>query len=142
VGRLRNAEAHRALGRQSRHHARPRRPRRCAGVRQRADGHLKLPNEADSQWLSQGGRDSAAAYLLPRAEAALCHLVALDAVKPGALQRKHAREELAATNLAAEIAIARAKSLLLSIVDFERAYQSSCGLAEQAWRGIKRGCCG
>ncbi len=32
---------------------------------------LKLPNEADSQWLSQGGRDLAAAFLLPRAEAAL-----------------------------------------------------------------------
>ena len=32
---------------------------------------LKLPNEADSQWLSQGGRDMAAAQLLPRAEAAL-----------------------------------------------------------------------
>ncbi len=32
---------------------------------------LKLPNDADSQWLSQGGRDMAAAYLLPRAEAAL-----------------------------------------------------------------------
>jgi hypothetical protein len=32
---------------------------------------LKLPNEADSQWHSQGGRDMAAARLLPRAEAAL-----------------------------------------------------------------------
>jgi hypothetical protein len=32
---------------------------------------LKLPNEADSRWLSQGGRDMAAAHLLPRAEAAL-----------------------------------------------------------------------
>ena len=32
---------------------------------------LKLPNDADSQWLSQGGRDMAAADLLPRAEAAL-----------------------------------------------------------------------
>jgi hypothetical protein len=32
---------------------------------------LKLPNDADSQWLSQGGRDMAAAHLLPRAEAAL-----------------------------------------------------------------------
>ena len=32
---------------------------------------LKLPDESDSQWLSQGGRDMAAAYLLPRAEAAL-----------------------------------------------------------------------
>ena len=32
---------------------------------------LKLPDEADSLWLSQGGRDMAAAYLLPRAEAAL-----------------------------------------------------------------------
>ncbi len=29
-------------------------------------------DEIDSQWLSQGGRDSAAARLLPRAEAALC----------------------------------------------------------------------
>jgi hypothetical protein len=32
---------------------------------------LELPNEADSQWFSQGGRDMAAAHLLPRAEAAL-----------------------------------------------------------------------
>jgi hypothetical protein len=32
---------------------------------------LRLPNHSDSQWLSQGGRDMAAAYLLPRAEAAL-----------------------------------------------------------------------
>ena len=34
---------------------------------------LRLPNDrgANSQWLSQGGRDMAAAVLLPRAEAAL-----------------------------------------------------------------------
>jgi hypothetical protein len=32
---------------------------------------LKLPNESDALWLSQGGRDMAAASLLPRAEAAL-----------------------------------------------------------------------
>ncbi len=32
---------------------------------------LRLPYDADSQWLSQGGRDLAAAKLLPRAEAAL-----------------------------------------------------------------------
>ena len=32
---------------------------------------LKLPNDAGSQWLSQDGRDLAAAKLLPRAEAAL-----------------------------------------------------------------------
>jgi hypothetical protein len=32
---------------------------------------LKLPNEADSQWISQGGREMAASHLLPRAEAAL-----------------------------------------------------------------------
>ncbi len=32
---------------------------------------LKLLDEADSLWLSQGSRDMAAAYLLPRAEAAL-----------------------------------------------------------------------
>jgi hypothetical protein len=32
---------------------------------------LKLPDNSDSRWLSQGGRDMAAAYLLPRAEAAL-----------------------------------------------------------------------
>ena len=32
---------------------------------------LELPNDSDSLWLSQGGRDVAAAYLLPRAEAAL-----------------------------------------------------------------------
>ena len=32
---------------------------------------LKLPDESDSQWLSQGGREMAAADLLPRAEAAL-----------------------------------------------------------------------
>ena len=29
------------------------------------------PNDADSQWLSQGGRKMAASHLLPRAEAAL-----------------------------------------------------------------------
>jgi hypothetical protein len=32
---------------------------------------LRLPEDSDSQWLSQGGRDLAAAHLLPRAEAAL-----------------------------------------------------------------------
>jgi hypothetical protein len=32
---------------------------------------LKLPNDRGPQWLSQGGRVIAAAYLLPRAEAAL-----------------------------------------------------------------------
>ncbi len=32
---------------------------------------LRLPGDYDSQWLSQGGRDMAAAHLLPRAEAAL-----------------------------------------------------------------------
>jgi hypothetical protein len=32
---------------------------------------LKQPNDRDTQWLSSGGRDSAAANLLPRAEAAL-----------------------------------------------------------------------
>jgi hypothetical protein len=32
---------------------------------------LKLPNDTDSQWLSQGGRVMAAAHLVPRAEAAL-----------------------------------------------------------------------
>ncbi len=32
---------------------------------------LRLPEDADLQWLSQGGRDMAAAHLLPRAEAAL-----------------------------------------------------------------------
>ena len=32
---------------------------------------LRLPEDSDSQWLSQGGRDMAAAQLLPRAEAAL-----------------------------------------------------------------------
>ncbi len=34
---------------------------------------LKLPNDrgAGSQWFSKGGRDMAAAHLLPRAEAAL-----------------------------------------------------------------------
>ena len=32
---------------------------------------LELPNESDALWLSQGGRDMAAARLLPRAEAAL-----------------------------------------------------------------------
>ncbi len=44
---------------------------------------LRLPGNADSRWLSQGGREMAAAYLLPRAEAALrqeLQLVA-DAVK-------------------------------------------------------------
>ncbi len=33
--------------------------------------HPEPPSESDSQWRSQGGRDSAAAHLLPRAEAAL-----------------------------------------------------------------------
>jgi hypothetical protein len=33
--------------------------------------NLELPDDADSRWLSQGGRDMAAAHLLPRAEAAL-----------------------------------------------------------------------
>jgi hypothetical protein len=32
---------------------------------------LELPYESGSRWRSQGGRDMAAAYLLPRAEAAL-----------------------------------------------------------------------
>ena len=32
---------------------------------------LELPNESDALWLLQGGRDIAAARLLPRAEAAL-----------------------------------------------------------------------
>ncbi len=32
---------------------------------------LELPNDYGSLWLSQGGRDMAAARLLPRAEAAL-----------------------------------------------------------------------
>ena len=32
---------------------------------------LRLLGDSDSQWLSQGGRDMAAAHLLPRAEAAL-----------------------------------------------------------------------
>ena len=33
--------------------------------------NLELPYNSDSLWPSQGGRDMAAAYLLPRAEAAL-----------------------------------------------------------------------
>ncbi len=32
---------------------------------------LKLPDNVDPLWLSQGGREMAAAYLLPRAEVAL-----------------------------------------------------------------------
>ena len=32
---------------------------------------LKLPDNVDSLWLSQGSREMAAAYMLPRAEAAL-----------------------------------------------------------------------
>jgi hypothetical protein len=32
---------------------------------------LRLPDDSDLRWLSQGGRDVAAAKLLPRAEAAL-----------------------------------------------------------------------
>ncbi len=32
---------------------------------------LRLPDNVDPVWLSQGGREMAAAYLLPRAEAAL-----------------------------------------------------------------------
>jgi hypothetical protein len=31
---------------------------------------LRLPDDLDSQWLSHGGRDMAAAHLLPRADAA------------------------------------------------------------------------
>jgi hypothetical protein len=34
---------------------------------------LRLPDDSDSLWLSQGGREMAAARLLPRAEAALRH---------------------------------------------------------------------
>ena len=34
---------------------------------------LKLPDNPDPQWLSPGGRDMAAAHLLPRAQAALRH---------------------------------------------------------------------
>ena len=33
--------------------------------------NLELRDDSDSQWLSQGGRDLAAVYLLPRAETAL-----------------------------------------------------------------------
>jgi hypothetical protein len=33
--------------------------------------NLELPDNSDSRWLSQGGREMAAAHLLPRAEAAL-----------------------------------------------------------------------
>jgi hypothetical protein len=32
---------------------------------------LRLPDDSYPRWLSQGGREMAAAYLLPRAEAAL-----------------------------------------------------------------------
>ncbi len=32
---------------------------------------LELPNDADSRWLSQGGREMAASRLMPQAEAAL-----------------------------------------------------------------------
>ncbi len=32
---------------------------------------LELPDDPNLQWLTPGGRDSAAAYLLPRAQAAL-----------------------------------------------------------------------
>jgi hypothetical protein len=71
VGRLRNAEACRALGQQSRHPARSRRAAVLAFGDELMDGP-QAPNDADSRWLSQGGRDMAAAYLLPRAEAALC----------------------------------------------------------------------
>jgi hypothetical protein len=44
---------------------------------------LELPNDADSQWLSQGGREMAASRLLPQAEAALRQELqqAADAVK-------------------------------------------------------------
>jgi hypothetical protein len=70
VGHLRNGEARRALGRQSRH---PARSRRRAAVLAFGDELVdpKLPNDPVSQWLSQGGRDMAAAHLLPRAETAL-----------------------------------------------------------------------
>ena len=33
--------------------------------------NLELPDISDSRWLSEGGREMAAAHLLPRAEAAL-----------------------------------------------------------------------
>ena len=51
---------------------------------------LKLPNDSDSLWLSQGGRDMAAARLLPRAEAALRQeqQQLADGVKRARLRRK------------------------------------------------------
>ena len=70
MGRLRNAEARRALGRRSRYPVRSRRPRRRVWFGDELID-LVLPYEYNSQWLSQGGRDMAAAQLLPRAEAAL-----------------------------------------------------------------------
>jgi hypothetical protein len=50
---------------------------------------LKLPDEVDSLWLSQGGREMAAAYLLPRAEAALRQELQrlADAVKRASVSR-------------------------------------------------------
>ena len=46
---------------------------------------VELPNDAHSQWLSQGGRDMAAAHLPPRGEAALRQELQrlADAVKRG-----------------------------------------------------------
>jgi hypothetical protein len=46
---------------------------------------LELPNDSDSLWLSQGGRDMASARLLPRAEVALRQELqqVADAVKRG-----------------------------------------------------------
>ncbi len=72
VGRLRNGEARRALGRQ---HNLVLPPALAARAAVFAIGDelldLRLPDYSFSQWLSQGGRDMAAADLLPRAEAAL-----------------------------------------------------------------------
>jgi hypothetical protein len=61
VGRLRNGEARRALGRQHNLVL----PAARAAVFAFGDElvDLELPDESDSQWLSQGGRDMAANVL-------------------------------------------------------------------------------
>jgi hypothetical protein len=57
---------------------------------------LKLPNEFDSRWLSPGGRDLAAAYLLPEAETLL--LQVRQELKRRADAAKRAREGQSATS--------------------------------------------
>jgi hypothetical protein len=57
---------------------------------------LKLPNDLDSRWLSPGGRDLAAAYLLPQAETLL--LQVRQELNRRADAAKRAREGQSATS--------------------------------------------